>query len=126
MKRSRFSAQELEDLRVECGFGCRDAAEHLGVSLPTWFRWRQQGAPDWALRLLRIQAGYPPWDGWDGWSFRNGELWPPGYRQPVTPGQVMAVPYRLQIIAALKRRIREFEGMTDQEMEQHLLRDRHQ
>lgn len=120
-----ISPAELDELRLDCRFSGRQAAAFLGVSHRTWLRWKRTGAPGWVGAVLRVQSGLPPWDGWEGWRFGPGEMWPPGYRDPVTPGQVMAVPYRLQIIAALQRRIREFEGMSDQEVFQQVLRDRH-
>lgn len=110
----RVLGPALDELRVRCGYSRNGVAEALGVTLRTWQRWQKGGAPGWAVHLLRIWAGESPWSGWEGWRFSDGEIWPPGYCAPVTPGQVLAVPYRLQIIAALKRRIREFEGMEDQ------------
>lgn len=105
---------ELDDLRQRCGFTRRAAAAFLGVDKRTYQRWQHRGAPWWAGALLRYRAGVPPWGGWDGWLFGDGELWPPGYRSPVTPGQILAEPFRLQLIAELKRQIREFRGLADQ------------
>lgn len=108
------SPSELDDLRIRCWFSRRQAAAFLGVTKRTYQRWQHRGAPWWAGVLLRYQAGESPWEGWDGWRFGHGELWPPGYRQAVTPGQVLAVPYRMQLIADLKRQIREFWSLDDQ------------
>lgn len=113
-RRSPWSPAELDELRQRCGFSRRKVAAFLGVDKRTYQRWQHRGAPWWAGALLRYQAGLPPWQGWEGWRFADGAIWPPGYRYAVTPGQVLAVPYRLQLIAELKRQIRQFWEMDDQ------------
>jgi len=110
----KVSSVELNEWRQRCGLTPRKTAERLGVTLRTWQRWQHDGAPGWVLALLRIWAGEPPWSGWEGWRFTEGKAWPPGYRNSVTPGQVLAVPYRLQQVAGLQRQVREFWAMDDQ------------
>ena len=104
----------LGTLQHRCWMSSQEAAEFLGVTLRTYRRWLKGKPPAWARLLLAIRAGYVPWDGWQGWQIVNEGIVPPGYRDPVTPGQIMAVPYRLQQLAELKRQIRQFAELDDQ------------
>ena len=112
-----YLADKLSSLRAqqyECRFSADQAAGFLGVSVRTYRRWLRDKPPEWARLLLAIRAGFVPWDGWQGWQMVNDGIVPPGYRDAVTPGQIMAVPYRLQLIADLKRQIRQFGELGDQ------------
>ncbi len=105
----------LGNLQYRCRLSKSEAAEFLGVTLRTYRRWLECKPPQWARLLLAIRGGFVPWDGWQGWLVVDDGIVPPGYRDPVTPGQIMAVPYRLQQIADLNRQIRQFAEMDDQE-----------
>lgn len=89
-------------------------AAFLGVTVRTYRRWLRAKPPEWARLLMAIRAGFVPWDGWRGWRIVDDGIVPPGYRDSVTPGQIMAVPFRLQLIADLKTRIRQFAELDDQ------------
>lgn len=115
--RETYFADKLSSLRTlqyRCRMSNQEAAAFLGVTLRTYRRWLNDTPPEWARLLLAIRAGFVPWDGWQGWLMVDDGIVPPGYRDAVTPGQIMAVPFRLQIIADLKRQIRQFSGMADQ------------
>lgn len=119
-----LAPDDLAELLMRCRLSSSEAAEFLGVTLRSLQRWRHSGGPVWVGHLLRYRAGDPPWQGWEGWQFGDGVAYPPGYVAEVTPGQIMAVPFRLQLIADLKRQVREFWEMDDQVNSQPLV-DRH-
>lgn len=105
----------LAELQERCRFTRNQTAEYLGVSVQTYRRWLNDRSPNvTAVRLLAIRAGYLPWPGWQDWEMHAGKLYPPGYRQGIGPGEILAVPYRMQLIAELQRQIREFNAMADQ------------
>jgi hypothetical protein len=81
-----------------------------GAAVRTAQRWRREDrAPQWALRVLRIlllgelDAVHPTWS---GWSLRDGTLQSPE-GAAFTPGQIRAIPVRAQHISALELELRE-------------------
>jgi transcriptional regulator with XRE-family HTH domain len=104
----------LADLQYRCRFSHSEAAAFLGVTVRTYRRWLASEPPPWARLLLAIRAGFVPWDGWQDWQVVNEGIIPPGYSDPVAPGDIMAVPFQLQQIAELRRQVREFVGLDDQ------------
>ena len=85
----------LQELQERCRFTPHQAADFVGVSPETYRRWLSDRKPNLtAMRLLAIRAGCLPWPGWHDWEMRAGKLYPPGYRQGVRPGEILAVPYR--------------------------------
>lgn len=131
--RETYLADKMSSLRAlqyHCRMSPAEAAAFLGVTPRTYRRWLKGSPPEWARLLLAIRAGFVPWDGWQGWQMVNAGIVPPGYRDAVTPGQIMAVPFRLQQLADLKRQIRQFVGLDDQAafnadaLAQHLREDR--
>lgn len=104
----------LGSFQYHCRMTTPQAAAFLGVTVRTYRRWLKGKAPEWARLLMAIRSGYVPWDGWQGWQIVDTGIVPPGYRDAVTPGQIMAVPYRLQQLSELKRQIRQFGELDDQ------------
>jgi len=116
----------LPELQARCRFTLHQAADFLGVSPETYRRWVSDRSPNvTAVRLLAIRAGHLPWDGWQGWQMVETGIVPPGYRDAITPGQIMAVPYRLQQLADLKRQIGAFAALDDQAAFNAEVADRH-
>ena len=65
--------------------------------------------------MIRVHAGYLPWQGWDGWQVDNGYLFPPGFRRHgLKPGDINALPYLLQLVAEYQRKERDLRTMYDQ------------
>jgi len=115
----------LRSLQHRCWMSNQDAADFLGVTLRTYRRWLKAKPPEWARLLMAIRAGYVPWDGWQDWQMVDDGIIPPGYRDVVTPGQIMAVPFRLQQLRELKRQIRQFAELDDQAEFNHEILRRH-
>lgn len=111
---SKITPAELDRLREGCRMTRKQAARFLRVDRTTYGRWQHRGAPWWVGLLLAYEAGVPPWSDWDGWSFSKGAIWPPGYRVPVIKGEILAIPYHHQLVAELKRQVREFRELDDQ------------
>lgn len=101
------SAEGFANLATEC------LARLTWSSLRTVRRWRAAGMmPRWAFNVLTLLLQRPLGmldEEWDGWHLRTGTIEAPnGWR--FTPGELMAIPLRLQQIAALElelARIRE-------------------
>lgn len=87
------------------------AAALCFVSPHTYRRWRSDRQPNpMAVRLLSVLAGYVPWPGWSHWEMHDGLLYPPGYtRHGIRPGDVLAVPFRLQLLGAYEQKINQLE-----------------
>lgn len=62
-------------LAAETGLNTRDLCAYLEISESTWRRWRRTGAPKWAIRLLRLRAGYLDDLGWKRWQIRQAQLY---------------------------------------------------
>jgi hypothetical protein len=99
----------LRTLQLLCGYSIEEAAQATLVSPETFRRWRSDRKPNpAAVRLLAILAGYVPWHGWDGWEVHNKLLFPPGYsRYGLAPGEILALPYLHQALAAYRQRERD-------------------
>jgi hypothetical protein len=96
----------LQELQERSRLTLHQAADFVGVLPETYRRCLSGRNPNvTAVRRLTIRACYLPWPGWRDWEMRAGKLYPPGYRQGVRPGEILAVPYRLQLIAELKRQV---------------------
>lgn len=95
----------LRELQLLAGLSDQQAAELCFVSPETYRRWRSDRQPNpMAVRLLAIMAGYVPWPRWDGWEVHNSYLFPPGYSQRgILPGDIMAVPFLMQLVSEYKR-----------------------
>ncbi len=109
------TGKEFEECRLESRLNDASAAVFLGVTVRTLQRWRNDGAPGWAMYMLRVHAGHLPWPGWEGWQVDNGHLFPPGYsRNGISPGDLYAVPFLNQLVAEYKKKARRLDGMFDQ------------
>lgn len=106
----------LRALQQRCRFTDRQAADFCLVAPDTYRRWGRDRAPSpTAVRLLAVCAGYVPWAGWDGWEVHAGLLFPPGVsRGGLSPGELMALPFKLQLLAEYERQIRAFRMLADQ------------
>lgn len=106
----------LRLLQRRCRFTDRQAADFCLVALDTYRRWGRDRSPSpTAVRLLAIRAGFVPWPGWEGWEVDNGRLFAPGYsRGGLTPGDLNALPFRMQLLAEYERQIRAFWALADQ------------
>ncbi len=105
----------LRNLQYRLRFTNQQAADFVGVSKETYRRWRSDRKPNIAaVKLMSVMAGKVPWHGWDYWEVHNGLLFPPQYNKGVSPGQIMSIPYQLQLIAELERQVRQFKSMHDQ------------
>lgn len=108
--------ETLAELMGRAQLNLDQAAEYLGVSPRTLYRWRHNGnAPEWARLLLAIRGGHMPWPQWRGWYLQPDGLVAPGYhRRPLAPGDILAMHWHLQQLAELKRHQREFQALPDQ------------
>lgn len=106
----------LRLLQHRCRFTDRQAAEFCLVAPDTYRRWGRDRSPSpTAVRLLAIRAGYVPWPGWESWEVHAGHLFPPGIaRGGLSPGELLALPFRLQLLAEYERQIRAFRALADQ------------
>jgi hypothetical protein len=99
----------LPELQLRCRLTDVSAANLCHVSPETYRRWKRDRLPNpTAVRLMAILAGYVPWPGWDGWEVHNGYLFPPGYvDRGITPGQILATPFREQLLSLYQRQLTE-------------------
>lgn len=83
---------DIEEARLQAGFFIGECLELFGISKRTWYRWRERGAPEWAFKLLRLQAGYLEPLGWKHWQIRRGVLYFDGFTKPYKwePGELIA------------------------------------
>lgn len=100
----------LRELQLVAGLSTSDAARLCMVSPETFRRWLADRRPNrTASRLLSVMAGYVPWQGWDGWEVHNGVLFPPGYsRGGIRPGDILALPFTLQLLTEYRRQLKAF------------------
>lgn len=111
---------DLYGLRFgELGMTALQASRWLGIHERTYRR-QEQGqsrlyGPLW--RALALKAGYlgDLHGAWSQWrlSHQDGRLYPPGYRYGLLPGEILAVPYLLHLVAELQRRQREWDAQAD-------------
>ncbi len=97
----------LPELRLRARLTRAQAADLCGVAPETFRRWCTDRPPNpAAVRLLAVLAGYVPWAGWEGWEVHSGILYPPGYtRNGIGPGQVLAIPFRDQLVTEYQRQL---------------------
>ena len=97
----------LRHFHIVTGLSPQQAASVCGVSSETYRHWRRDRTPNLAaVRLLAVIGGYLPWQGWEGWEMHNGFLFPPGYtRHGIRPGDILALPFTLQLLSEYRRRI---------------------
>ena len=67
--------EELLQLATETRLDHSALLQYLDISPATWRRWKRSTAPKWALRLLRLRAGYLDDLGWQRWQIRAGDLY---------------------------------------------------
>jgi len=79
-----------------------ECIELCGISARTWYRWRQSGAPIWAVRLMLSQQATLDRFGWKHWEIRNGALhWNQlHHRYFWTPERLVLPLYNVQSSAA--------------------------
>lgn len=106
----------LRSLQLRCRLTNHQAAEVCGVSPHTYRRWLTDRQPSvLAVRFMAVLAGYVPWSNWQGWEVHGGHLFPPGYvRHGLKPGDLMAIPFHMQLLAEYERQVRQFQTMPDQ------------
>ena len=66
---------DLNDARVYAGLSVPDCIDLCDISERTWYRWRAEGNPKWAIRLILSQAGNLDHLGWKDWQIRDGRLY---------------------------------------------------
>lgn len=83
---------DLLYLAAETGLTTPALCRYLDISPSTWRRWRRTSAPKWAMRLLRLRAGYLDELGWKRWQIRAGSLYCDdlSWRYSWTPGELIA------------------------------------
>lgn len=102
--------ETLLELRRRNRLSNAEAAEFLGVTLRTFYRWLHHGGPEWAKLLLALRAGFIPWDGWQGWEMHKGYLIPPGFRSGgYCAGEILAMCYERQLYSCLRRENRQLK-----------------
>jgi len=101
----------LPALQHRCRMTDRQAAVFCLVAPETYRRWVRDRRPNpTAVRLMAIMAGVVPWHGWQGWEMHRGLLFPPGYiRHGFQPGELLAIPFRLQLLAEYQRQVQQLE-----------------
>ena len=79
-----------------------ECIELCNISERTWYRWRQSGAPTWAVRLILSQHASLDRFGWHDWEIRNGALhWNQlHHRYFWTPERLVLPLYNIQNSAA--------------------------
>lgn len=67
-------------------------------------RWRRADKyPEWAARLVAIDAGYFIWAGWDGWQVRDDRLYSPGLKYGFSPDDIESIHFLRQRCDHLER-----------------------
>jgi len=66
---------DILEARIYAGLSVDDCIELCDVSRRTWYRWRSESAPKWAVRLILSQAGTLDHLGWTDWQIRGGRLY---------------------------------------------------
>ncbi|MEM1402244.1 MAG: hypothetical protein AAGG55_02830 [Pseudomonadota bacterium] len=65
----------VEEARLIVGMSLPDVLELCDITTSTWYRWRRNESPRWAVRLIMSQQGRLDRFGWDHWEIRNGVLY---------------------------------------------------
>lgn len=70
-----YGSMSIEEARLQAGFFVHECLALFGISDSTWSRWKKNGAPVWAFRLLECYAGHMDHLGWKHWRITaNGKL----------------------------------------------------
>lgn len=102
----------LYGLRIACGLTARQAADLAGVHRVTWKRWEtgRRPPPRWIWRLLdlyQVAGGLEFRGPFAGWRIcPDGILYAPGIRRGFTAGEILSLPWLLQLVAALRADLR--------------------
>lgn len=64
----------ITEARIEALLTVDQCIELCDITKRTWYRWLQEGAPRWAIRLVMSQRGTLDHLGWQDWEIRNGTL----------------------------------------------------
>lgn len=64
----------ITEARIEALLTVDQCIELCDITKRTWYRWLQEGAPRWAIRLVMSQRGNLDYLGWQDWEIRNGAL----------------------------------------------------
>lgn len=76
VRRARLNlTDDIEEARLMVGLSLDDAVELCAVSFRTWYRWKSEKAPKWAVRLVLSQTGKLDHLGWKNWEIRKGRLY---------------------------------------------------
>lgn len=90
---------------------CQEIERITGEDLKTIKQWKKgtKKVPASAIRLLRLyiegDASALLGRDWDGHVFRNNMLFIPEWRRGLTPGEIRALFWQVQLISSLKREI---------------------
>lgn len=69
-------------------------ARICGVDECTVRRWRRENDfPEYATRLIVIEAGYFPWPAFDGWQVVGDRLYSPALRDGFTANDIEMLPW---------------------------------
>jgi hypothetical protein len=68
-------AETITEARIEAWLTVNQCIELCDISERTWYRWLQEGAPRWAIRLVMSQRGCLDYLGWQDWEIRKGILY---------------------------------------------------
>ena len=76
VKRAKLNhTEDLNEARIHAGLSVDDCIELCDISRRTWYRWRSESAPKWAVRLILSQAGTLDRFGWTDWEIRGTRLY---------------------------------------------------
>lgn len=112
----RADSREL-DYHIEA-LGLPQSIALAGVHKTTFYRWLDGRArvPLAVLALLRVHAAQRlPSMGkeWDGWRFVGGQLYTPA-NESVSPGEILAMPYRRALIREQEKQIARLRALVEQ------------
>ena len=80
-------------------------AHVCGVQECTVRRWRSTGNyPEYAKRLIAIEAGYFPWESFDGWKVAHGRLYSPHLKDGFSTSDIESLHYLRLRCALLEKR----------------------
>ena len=66
----------IDEAHCESGLFLVEVCEYLGISVRTWYRWRERKkGPKWALVALEALAGRLDHLGWKGFYISNGYMY---------------------------------------------------
>jgi len=75
-----------------------------GVDECTVRRWRRLNKyPEYAARLIAVEAGYFPWPAFDGWQVIDDKLYSPGLRDGFTANEIEKIPWIMGQLKHLER-----------------------